>query len=255
MIPAERHRAILSALTEQPIISITELVNILDVSHMTIRRDIAKLEKSGKVISISGGVKLPTQLHEELPHSKKITERVHQKEQIGKLAADQVQANTTIYLDAGTTSLEVAKQLANRDDLIFITNDFPIATYLMNNSQSKIYHTGGLIDRANQSAVGSKVSDFLYTMNIDIAFISTSSWNMKGISTPSENKVIVKKTITEVANKCYLISDSSKFGKVAPFHALPIGVFHYIISDLDLPAQIVEDLQKRGIDVIRPDMT
>ncbi len=253
MIPAERHRAILSSLSEQPIISITELVGMLDVSHMTIRRDIAKLEKSGKVISVSGGVQLSTQLHEELPHTKKMTERVNQKEQIGKIAAECVPANASVYLDAGTTSLEIAKQLANRDDLIFITNDFPIANYLMNHTQSEMYHTGGLIDRANQSAVGTKVADFLNSMNIDIAFISTSSWNMKGISTPSENKVIVKRTIANVANTLYLISDSSKYGKVAPFHALPIEKFDCIIADTDLPTQVVEDLKFKGIQVIQPD--
>lgn len=250
MIPAERHRAILSALSQQPIISILELVEMLDVSHMTIRRDIAKLEKIGKVISVTGGVQLSTPLHQELPHTEKITERVQEKEQIGLLAAKQVPADATIYLDAGTTSLEVAKQLAHRQDLIIVTNDFPIANYLMNNCGSQIYHTGGLIDCANQSAVGSKVADFLLGMNIDLAFISTSSWNIKGISTPSENKVIVKKAIVSAASESYLLSDSSKYGRIAPFHALSIESFDYVISDHSLPDQVVEDLQLKGIEVL-----
>ena len=82
---------------------------------------------------------------------------------------------------------EIAHQIADRDDLLVITNDFSIAGFLMTHSQCELYHTGGKIDRENQSTVGGKVAEFLNGLNIDIAFISTSSWSLKGLSTPNEN--------------------------------------------------------------------
>ncbi|MBU1465903.1 MAG: DeoR/GlpR family DNA-binding transcription regulator, partial [Gammaproteobacteria bacterium] len=195
MIPVERQRKILTLLKNQEVVSISELVDLFNVSHMTIRRDIEKLEAIGKVSSVSGGVQLARNIHIELSHDIKITQFATEKEQIGKLASSIIAPNMTIYLDAGTTTLEIAHQITQRNDLLIITNDFAISAFLMANSANDIYHTGGKIDRQNQSTVGSKVADFLLSMNIDIAFISTSSWNLKGLSTPNEDKVIVKHAI------------------------------------------------------------
>lgn len=250
MIPAERHKTILSLLSQQEVISINELVEQLEVSHMTIRRDIAKLEKLGKVLSVSGGVQLTKVLHQEPSHDAKATQHANEKAMIGLIASQLVQQNATVYLDAGTTTLEIAHQLANRDDLLFITNDFVIAAFLTHHSKSELYHTGGRIDRENQSSVGSKVSDFLAGMNVDIAFVSTSSWNLRGISTPSEPKVIVKRAVAAAAQKVILVSDSSKYGKVATFHALDMQCFDVVITDRAFPISVRQELAEEGISVL-----
>jgi DeoR/GlpR family transcriptional regulator of sugar metabolism len=249
MIPAERHKIILSLLSQQDVISINELVDNLAVSHMTIRRDIAKLEKDGKVLSVSGGVQLTTILHNEPSHDAKAHQNAAEKAVIGKLASQFVPENASVYLDAGTTSLEIARHLAPRNDLLFITNDFMIAMYLMKHSSSELYHTGGRVDRENQSSVGSKVADFLNGMNIDVAFVSTSSWNLRGLSTPSEPKVIIKKAVAKAAQKIILISDSSKYGKVGTFHALDIQCFDIIITDSAFPESVRKELEEKGIQV------
>ncbi|MEH0091958.1 DeoR/GlpR family DNA-binding transcription regulator [Vibrio metschnikovii] len=250
MIPAERHKTILSLLSQQEVISINELVEQLEVSHMTIRRDIAKLEKLGKVLSVSGGVQLTKVLHQEPSHDAKATQHANEKAMIGLIASQLVQQNATVYLDAGTTTLEIAHQLASRDDLLFITNDFVIAAFLTHHSKSELYHTGGRIDRENQSSVGSKVSDFLAGMNVDIAFVSTSSWNLRGISTPSEPKVIVKRAVAAAAQKVILVSDSSKYGKVATFHALDMQCFDVVITDRAFPISVRQELAEEGISVL-----
>ena len=153
MIPVERQRKILTLLKNQEVVSISELVDLFNVSHMTIRRDIEKLEAIGKVSSVSGGVQLARNIHIELSHDIKITQFATEKEQIGKLASSIIAPNMTIYLDAGTTTLEIAHQITQRNDLLIITNDFAISAYLMANSANDIYHTGGKIDRQNQSTV------------------------------------------------------------------------------------------------------
>lgn len=250
MIPAERHKTILLLLSQQEVISINELVEQLDVSHMTIRRDIAKLEQQGKVLSVSGGVQLTKVLRHEPSHEAKATQHAHEKAVIGRIASQLVPQNATVYLDAGTTTLEIAHQLAPRSDLLFITNDFVIAAYLTDNSLSELYHTGGRVDRENQSSVGSKVAEFLAGMNVDIAFVSTSSWNLRGISTPSEPKVMVKKAIAMAAQKVILVSDSSKYGKVATFHALDIQNFDAVITDASFPLSVAQELEDKGIQVL-----
>lgn len=251
MIPAERQRTILSLLSQQEVLSISELIEQLGVSHMTIRRDIVKLEKVGKVMSVSGGVQLATALHTELSHDAKIEQQAEEKVHIGKLAATLIEADATIYLDAGTTSLAIAKQIIERDDLLVITNDFSIASFIMTHSCCELYHTGGKVDRDNQSTIGNKVADFLHGMNIDIAFISSSSWNLKGLSTPSEDKVLVKKAITRAAQTCYLVSDSTKYGRIASFHALDIDKLDGIITDPHLSDIVAQELRDKGLKVYK----
>lgn len=250
MIPAERHKMMLSLLSKQEVVSINDLIEQLKVSHMTVRRDIAKLEKQGKVLSVSGGVQLTQALHHEASHDIKASLQEAEKAKIGDLAAHLVPEDATVYLDAGTTTLAIAHQLAPRSDLLLITNDFVIAYYLMKHSQSQLYHTGGFIDRDNQSSIGDKAAYFLKSMNIDIAFVSTSSWNLRGISTPSEPKVAVKKAIAQVAKQKILVSDSSKYGRVASFHALDIDEFDVIISDSALPHSVGQELYEKGIRLI-----
>ncbi|MGF1701272.1 DeoR/GlpR family DNA-binding transcription regulator [Photobacterium makurazakiensis] len=250
MIPAERQRTILTLLGNQEVISISELTQQLDVSHMTIRRDIAKLESDGRVMSVSGGVQLTETIHIELSHDVKINQYRNEKAEIGLYASQLIKQNMTVYLDAGTTTLEIAHQLNHRDDLLVITNDFAIAGYLMNHSDCSLYHTGGKVDKSNQSSVGDKAARLLREMNIDVAFVSTSSWNQRGISTPSEDKVLVKKAIVASSQQNYLVSDSSKYGKVATFHAVDIDCFDKVITDRDFPSSCTDDLSERGIDVV-----
>ena len=250
MIPAERQRTILSLLSKQEVASINELVETLAVSHMTIRRDIAKLEQQGKVLSVSGGVQLTQLIHQEASHEAKSILQASEKISIGTLASQIIPEDSTVYLDAGTTILEVAHAIASRDDLLIITNDFVIANYLIQDGKSEIYHTGGRIDRENKSCVDSKVADFLSTMNIDIAFVSTSSWNLKGLSTPSESKVVVKQAIAKASQNLVLVSDSSKYGKVGTFHALDIKEFNSIITDDKFPQSVKEELEEIGINIL-----
>jgi DeoR/GlpR family transcriptional regulator of sugar metabolism len=120
----------------------------------------------------------------------------------------------------------------------------------MHHSQCDLYHTGGKVDRENQSTVGSKVADFLAGINIDVAFISTSSWSLKGLSTPNENKVMVKQAIINAAQTSYLISDSSKYGRIASFHALDIEKVDGVISDSNLPDNVVKELEDKGLSVL-----
>ena len=124
MIPAERQKRLLTLVTEYDLISIAELVEIMQVSHMTVRRDIQKLEEQGKVVSVSGGVQLLQRLFSEPTHDDKSLLFQLQKQAIGEKATQLIGNSKTIYLDAGTTTLEIAHQIAKCNDLLVITNDF-----------------------------------------------------------------------------------------------------------------------------------
>ncbi|MBY5990920.1 DeoR/GlpR family DNA-binding transcription regulator [Ferrimonas balearica] len=248
MIPAERQRTILALLDKQEILTIAELTDRLGVSHMTVRRDIAKLEEKGQVFSVAGGVQRMQAVREEVGHLVKASQNLAIKQALGQACRDRVPPQSTVYLDAGTTLLEVAKSLADRDDLMIITNDFFIAGYLAEHGRCELYHTGGRVDRDNHSCVGELSARFLRDLNIDIAFISASCWNPRGISSPSQDKVMVKRAIARVARQSLLVCDSSKFGRTGTFMAMETGEFDAIISDPGLPLAYQERLAAEDVE-------
>ncbi|MGV6987886.1 DeoR family transcriptional regulator [Testudinibacter sp. P80/BLE/0925] len=250
MIPAERQKRILTLLTEHDLISIAELVEIMQVSHMTVRRDIQKLEEQGKVVSVSGGVQLLQRLFIEPTHDDKSLLFQAQKQAIGTQALQFLGGSKTIYLDAGTTTLEIAYQLAQREDLLVITNDFVIAHFLIKEGKCDLIHTGGYVCKENYSSVGELSAQFLRNISIDVAFISTSSWNLKGLTTPDEKKLAVKRAIVESSKKNILVTDASKYGKVATFWIYGLDVFDTIITDRTLLESVQKNIQNLNIELV-----
>lgn len=253
MIPVERHQQILALVAERGVVSINELTDRLGVSHMTIRRDVQKLEELGSVLAVSGGIRSPDRLSIEPSHFDKSTMYRAEKQAIGQTAALHIPHNSCIYLDAGTTTLALAQQLSTRDDLLIVTNDFVIANMLIDSSQCRMIHTGGTLCRENRSCVGEAAAQALRNLSIDIAFVSASCWGPRGLSTPDEDKVVVKRAICEVSSKRVLLSDSSKYGKIATFMALPLNVFDSVISDAHLPAAARDELNKNNVELIVAD--
>ena len=130
MIPAERQSFIASRLVGRGVISIAELTDMLGVSHMTVRRDIQQLEREGQVMTVTGGICLPERISNEPSHVVKARLQHAEKAAIGRVAAGLIPADAVVYLDAGTTTLEIAKLLADRDDIKVVTNDFVVAAFL-----------------------------------------------------------------------------------------------------------------------------
>ncbi|MGY3310769.1 DeoR/GlpR family transcriptional regulator of sugar metabolism [Pantoea ananatis] len=231
MIPVERHQQILALVAERGVMSINELTERFGVSHMTIRRDVQKLEEQGAVLSVSGGVRSANRLASEPSHLTKTALFNEEKKAIGKLAAQLIPPDSCIYLDAGTTTLALAREIADRDDLLVVTNDFMVTNLLMEASRCRVIHTGGTVCRDNRSCIGDAAARHLRQLAIDIAFVSTSSWGLRGLFTPDEDKVAVKQAVCEVSSKRILLSDSSKYDKIATWLALPLEKFDVIVTD------------------------
>lgn len=249
MLPDERRVYIYSYLHQHAHAAISDLVKLLDVSHMTIRRDLKEMESEGKVSLISGGAKLNQVLIQELPYTEKTMLRHAVKRNIGQVAERFIESGSVIYLDAGTTTYEIARVIASKlKKITVITNDFTIADFLMASPMIELFHTGGQVDVRNRSAVGHSAAQFIRQHNIDIAFISSSSWDaVRGISTPDEGKMLVKQAVLAASRRKVLVSDSSKYGKYGMFHISPLDQVDDIICDNQLPIEIIPKLQELNL--------
>lgn len=248
MLPTERRNYIFRYVHEKQVAAINDLAQLMSVSHMTIRRDVEELEKEGKITRVSGGVKLSEALRQELAYTDKARLHHRRKRDLGRYAASCVEDGQVVYLDAGTTTFEIARCLADRFHLTIITNDFSISQFFMDKPAINLFHIGGEVDKRNYSTVGICAASFLKSLNIDVAFVSSSSWDLRyGVSTPYEGKAIVKQAVLGVAKRTVLVSDSSKYGKYGKYKVFPIADIQEIITDSLLPEAAAIGIQQQGV--------
>ncbi len=250
VIPAQRQKKILEILSEDKIISYGKLSEIFNVSHMTIRRDAVALEAMGKIVSVTGGIQLVSHLTVEPSHFDKLSLHHEEKDQIAALALHHIHdTDHSIYLDAGTTCLAIAHKIVHLKDRLFITNDLKTADFLLTYATSPVVFIGGELDKNNYSAVGNLASEIVQKLNIDLAFISTSSWSNKGISTPDIRKADVKKNVVASSIRNILVGDSSKYGQRASYHILELEAFERIITDHHFSQSAIDTLAEHNIRV------
>ncbi|WP_413735900.1 DeoR/GlpR family DNA-binding transcription regulator [Sodalis sp. RH21] len=247
----ERQEFIYRYIHENQIAQYNDLASLMNVSHMTVRRDVQSLESEGKVSRVNGGIRLSEFLHQELPYQDKSYLNHKIKKELGKFAVQRIAEGSIVYLDAGTTTFEIARNIPSNFRLTVVTNDFSIMQLLMTNPAIDLFHVGGKVDKKNFSCVGLSAANFIKGMNIDLSFISTSSWDLRhGISTPYEGKAVVKQIVISVSNRKILISDSSKYGKYGFYNVCSLDKVDEIISD-----SLFNDCKKELSAIMSPKVT
>jgi DeoR/GlpR family transcriptional regulator of sugar metabolism len=224
---------------------------MFDCSHMTVRRDIALLEQEGRAYSVTGGVRIASQVHSEPSHQSKAVVEQTQKHGMARLASSLLHADMTLYLDAGTTTLELVPYITALGGMTVITNDFGIVQALAEALHVDVIHTGGLLDHPNRSCVGGLAAATLRQIATDIAFMSTSSWDLnRGTTTPSALKVEVKQVAMQAASQRVLMATSSKYGTFGMYKIAALEQFDAIISDDALAQAAAESIRKQGVELL-----
>ncbi len=254
MIPLLRQQSIVKHITEAKVIGIDALAEMLGVSSMTVRRDVEALEQAGYMISLSRGMAI-------LKNTSDTPLRFFYREisrpemdAIARVAEPLIGEGTTIYLDSGPTILALARQLCekrgNDSDLLIVTSDLAVSVYLIQNSNLRIYHTGGMVSRETNSCSGIGAAKVLRSFSIDTSFLTTPSWDTRWLSTLDSEKSPLKKAAVTASRRCVLLSDSSKFGKLHAFKSLPMSSIDVIVTDNGLPKSAVESFEKQGIELV-----
>lgn len=252
LIPEQRRQQILQHLRAQRVLSYREITELLGVSHMTARRDVAALAELGQVQVTQGGVLAVTKLLEEPSRSVKEAADLPAKAAIARYAAGLVTDSMTVYLDAGTTVQAMCPYLQNRKNLTIVSNDLATATAFLDYPEIDVICVGGRVDRDNKSMIGRLATLTLAELSLDIAFLSSSSWDTQhGVTTPVEAKVDPKRAAMASAEKTTLLADSSKFGRYAKYRVLALEELNLVISDSGLTETAARQIEALGVDVVR----
>lgn len=231
MFENARQKKIFDIVSKEGSVSVDYLAKYFNVSKMTIRRDLEKLQESDVLQRTHGGAMLPQVLFKELTYLEKQTINIEIKKQLAQEAMKYVYENNVIYLDAGTTMYELARLLVDRKDVCVITNDLRIAS-LLANSGNKVYIPGGLVSNDTGSIHGNEALEFLDKLNIDVAFLAASSVDPDlNVCTPNEEKVLLKKYMINNAPLNVLVVDKSKFNHKAIHRVFNVSEVDYVVTD------------------------
>ncbi|MFG2631146.1 DeoR/GlpR family DNA-binding transcription regulator [Streptomyces sp. NPDC048473] len=256
LIPEQRHQELLRLLRSSGVLSIRDLTARLNVSHMTVRRDIAALERSGQVVSVQGGVRLADWTGHAPPRERasRAALEMPRKRAIADRAARLVEDGMVVFLDAGTTCQSVVPFLAARSDLTVVTNDFHAVLALCDLPSVHTIHTGGEVDVSSGSSSGPLAAQTIGALNIDLFFLSAGSWDLShGVTSHSTEKVLLKRAVMEAASSVALLADSTKWGTVERFNVTALDRLDTIVTDEGMPSAVVDRITEEGPTVLRAD--
>lgn len=242
MMSNHRREQIIVELNKNEKVEIDELASLFQVSPMTIRRDLAQLEEQEQIVRTTGGAILKKHLvHESSIHVKdeKFKER---KKQIAIQAVQMVKDGSTILLDSGTTTFEIAQLLKHYRDITVITNDIRIAASLMDTSV-RVIVTGGELQNNVGALFGPLTEHMLQEIHVDLFFLGAHAVDTRlGVTAPTHEKASIKRKMLQASKETWLVADSSKFDERALTKVCGLNELTGIITDHQLSSDLAKEL-------------
>lgn len=232
-----------------------ELVELLGVSLVTIRRTLKELEEQGKIVRFRGGAMLPSEPN--YGHEPTLIEREvmfqAEKKAIAKKAAESVLQGEIIVIDIGTTGIELAHALRGRNNITVFTASIPVATILMNTNVS-VFLFGGLVKGKEKSIGGSIARMVISNYSFDKYFLTAGGLSSKfGVTDFGMDEVEVKQAIIERTRNVICLADSSKFEKNVFIKICDLDQINKVIVDQSIDGQIKNTIIESGVNLVVAD--
>lgn len=234
MLATERRQLIMKEMYEHKVVVIMELAEKLDVTAMTIRRDLNMLEKQGLVEKSYGGAVLIESSIKEDTYPKRKRAKTSEKRMIAKAAVELVEPAMSIYLDAGTTNYELAVLLIEKKypELTVVTNDLLIAHAISQHSNYQVIMLGGVVENVSGLTYGYLAKEMIKNIHFDICYMGTQAISPSmHVMTVNIDKVEMKQLYLRNSQVKILLADDSKFGKYKLHDICTVGDFDLLISN------------------------
>lgn len=232
-------------------LSVQDLVDEFQVSDMTIRRDLQKLEQSGLFERYHGGIR-HVHVREESPVQRE-SQFTDEKKRIAGFCLSLISSNDTIFLDSGTTANYIATGLAESllENVTVITNSLTTAYPLRYAQNISLFMAGGEFRQNSQAFLGSGTKAFLEGLYVNKAFVGTTGVSEIGFSVFHFSDAEIKQTMIKSSKETYMIADASKFGKRSMNLFAPLECVDMIITDNSLSDFWVSLVENKGVTLIK----
>lgn len=250
-IPAERQNKILNYLMSEYSISIKEATELCGVSSATVRRDLDEMSARGQIERTHGGAVLEISSGKEKVHSEKMKLMIAEKNRIAQEAVKLIHDGNSIFLDSGTTTLFLARQLYNFKDLTVITHNLDIAYQVKLHQTSTLLVTGGIRRDGYNVLVGEVAEEMVNRLSVDLVFMGADAINAKhGVYNSNFIEIGIKRAGIASGKHRILLSDHTKFQRRALTKVCDIDEFDVIITDEGLDEESKSVLKERNIKLI-----
>ena len=227
MLAAERQRKIIEMIRKNGSVQVDELAKLMNVSLMTIRRDLDKLKQEGRINRCYGGAIIKR----EVSKVKTREDDPEGKYRIAEQCIKLMKKGMVVYLDSGSTTYEIAKRLLDIEKLTIITNDLHIAKLLLQ-SNANLIVCGGVVQKSTGVITGAIANMMMDNLKVDIAFLGTHYIDEQyNVRTSTMDSAIIKQTICQNTRERYLVADSSKFGKQASLKINHLSDYTAVITN------------------------
>lgn len=252
LLREQRQQAILDELETAGSVSVADLSRRLEVSDMTVRRDLEDLSDQKLLRKVHGGA-VPVPKTAAEPHfAKKQKLNRPEKQAIARAALALINDGDTVAFSAGTTTWQIAEALKRtHKDLTFITNSTNIALTLQENGWEKIVLSGGSFRTPSDALVGPFADRTLRTVNADVLFLGVHGVHPDaGLTTPNTAEAETDLCLVEAAQKVVVVADHSKLGVVALAKIIPLSRVDAFITDHKAPKAVLRQIELAGARVI-----
>ncbi|UED86720.1 DeoR/GlpR family DNA-binding transcription regulator [Streptomyces profundus] len=251
MYAAERQREIMSVIRLRDRASVQDLAQILNVTPETVRRDLSALERRGLLRRTHGGA-----VHvQRVSFSTPVTDRAGlfdaEKDAIAAGALERVADNSTIGIDAGTTTIKLAELIPRSSRLTVVTYSLIVASTLAAHPHVGIHFLGGRIQENSRAAVGTWALEHVGRITMDQVFLSVDGINLRhGLTTHNLPEADVKAALMKAARQTVVMADRSKFGREEFGRVAPLEEVDLVITDAGVAPEQIKEVEERGPEVI-----
>jgi len=248
----ERQKQILSLLTKQGRLIISEIVEQFSISLATARRDLESLAEQGKLQRVHGGAITVEQAPPELPILQRENEQANEKQRIGQTAAALVQDGETVFLGSGTTVLEAARALRGRHSLAVITNSLAVVNALAGADGVSVICLGGMLRNSELSFIGHITELAMTELRADKILIGTRAISLEhGLTHDYLAETVTDRAVLKAGKEIIVLADHTKFGRASAVLLAPLEQVHTIVTDGQTSNEFIKAVRGRGIKVIK----
>ncbi|WP_111979698.1 DeoR/GlpR family DNA-binding transcription regulator [Algibacillus agarilyticus] len=242
----ERRSNIVNLIAEQGEVSVDQLASRFKISEVTIRKDLAELEKKRYLMRRHGGaIAIP---NASTPQNDIISSR---KQAIALAAENYIKDHSRIIIDSGKTTSALIPRLASKEGLVVMTNSLDVANQLrLLNNAPALLMTGGTWDPSSQSFQGQAAENVLRAYDFDQLFIGADSIDIERGTTTFNELIGLSRVMAEVSREVIVVAESDKIGRKIPNVELTWQQINILITDDDLPNSVKQKLIAKGVNVI-----
>ena len=251
MLKKKRQAHIMEVLIKEEAMSVSELAELLDVSSVTIRKDLNELEQAGKLYRSHGKARIinPFTLNRSVSEKEKMAPE--QKDAIGREAAKLIDRDDSIIIASGTTVHALARNIKPIHRLTVVTASLQVSVILSQDESNDIIQLGGMLRQSSLSAVGQYSKSILENCSFSKLFIGVDGIDFNyGFTTTDMREAELNQQMMRAAQKVIVLADSTKFGRRGFAKIGNIEDIDMIITDSGINPNVVKQIKEHGIEVI-----